>query len=180
MPRCCQRREAPLLLLTPNIDIRPTVYHVTESEPVVTAHAVQITILTARNGSVKRVWLVSWCFEPSQPQRIPSGLNTNFTLSPSHSFHKSSYHTLAQVISCCLFVVVGFFAYLYSAGTQHGNLHPAGRPISFCGPTQEPVLATANTGKKSRFWEKHVDEWTGKVEIRKKSLAVSVACMVIY
>ena len=54
--------------------------------------------------------LVSWCFEPSQLQRITSGL--------SHSFHKSSFHK-----SC--FVVV-FLAYLYSAGTQHGNLHPAG------------------------------------------------------
>ena len=29
-----------------------------------------------------------------------------------------------------------FLAYLYSAGTQHGNLHPAGWPILFCGPTQ--------------------------------------------
>ena len=28
--------------------------------------------------------LVRWCFEPSQPQRITSGLNTNFTLSPSY------------------------------------------------------------------------------------------------
>ena len=36
--------------------------------------------------------LVSWCFEPSQPRRITSGLNTNFTLSPSHSFYKSLYH----------------------------------------------------------------------------------------
>ena len=36
--------------------------------------------------------LVSWCFEPSQPQRITSGLNTNFTLSPSYSFHESLYH----------------------------------------------------------------------------------------
>ena len=36
--------------------------------------------------------LVSLCFEPSQPQRITSGLNTNFTLSPSYSLHKSSYH----------------------------------------------------------------------------------------
>ena len=27
--------------------------------------------------------LVSWCSEPSQPQRITSGLNKNFTLSPS-------------------------------------------------------------------------------------------------
>ena len=29
------------------------------------------------------VFLVSWCFKPSQPQRITSGLNTNFTPSPS-------------------------------------------------------------------------------------------------
>ena len=36
--------------------------------------------------------LFSWCFEPSQPQRITSGLNTNFTLSAGYSFHKSSYH----------------------------------------------------------------------------------------
>ena len=32
---------------------------------------------------------------------------------------------------------VFFGAYLYSAGTQHGNLHPAGWLILFCGPTQE-------------------------------------------
>ena len=81
--------------------------------------------------------LFSWCFEPSQPQRITSGLNKNFTLSPSYSFHKSSYHK-----SC-------FGGYLYSAGTQHGKMHPAGWPILFCRPTQEPELATANTGKKS-------------------------------
>ena len=36
--------------------------------------------------------LVRRCFEPSQPQRITSGLNTNFTLTPSYSFYKSSYH----------------------------------------------------------------------------------------
>ena len=35
--------------------------------------------------------LVSWCFEPSQPQRITSGLNTNFTLSLNYSFQKSPY-----------------------------------------------------------------------------------------
>ena len=33
-----------------------------------------------------------WCFEPRQPQRFTSGLNTSFTLSQSYSFHKSSYH----------------------------------------------------------------------------------------
>ena len=27
--------------------------------------------------------LVSWCFKPSQPQRNTSGLNTNFTITPS-------------------------------------------------------------------------------------------------
>ena len=82
--------------------------------------------------------LVGWCFKSSQPQRITSGLNTNFTLSPSHSFYKSSYH------KSCLF----FLAYLYSTGTLHGNLHPAGRPFLFCGLTQDSVLATANTGRK--------------------------------
>ena len=44
-------------------------------------------------GTRKSVsYLVSWCFGPSQPQRITTGLNTSFTLSPSHSFHKSFYH----------------------------------------------------------------------------------------
>ena len=33
--------------------------------------------------------LVSWCFEPSQPHRITSGLKTNFSLSISYSFNKS-------------------------------------------------------------------------------------------
>ena len=48
-----------------------------------------------------------------------------------------------------------FWAYLYSAGTRHGNLHPTGWPILSCGPTLEPVLATANTRKnRERFWKK--------------------------
>ena len=33
--------------------------------------------------NMKVCLFVSWCFEPSQPQRITSGLNSNFTLSPS-------------------------------------------------------------------------------------------------
>ena len=32
--------------------------------------------------------LVSWCFQPSQPQRITSGLKTNFTLSPCYLLNK--------------------------------------------------------------------------------------------
>ena len=110
--------------------------------------------------------LVSWCFEPSQTQRITPGLNTNFSLSPSYSFHKSLYHksffpqTTAQSLSAiseCKTKKTNtcFGAYLYSASTQHGNLQPAGWPILFCGLTQKLVLATANTGKtQRRFWKK--------------------------
>ena len=32
--------------------------------------------------------LVSWFFEPSQPQMITSGLRTKFSLSPSYSLNK--------------------------------------------------------------------------------------------
>ena len=43
------------------------------------------------------------------------------------------------------------------------------------------VLATANTGKMRISFGKDAGEWTGRVEIsKKKSLAVSVACMAIY
>ena len=93
--------------------------------------------------------LVSWCIEPSHPQRITSELNTNFSLSPSYSFYKSLYHkffffsnnssnsirnfgtqnqktkrnkttTTTKNNKTC------FGTCLYSVGTQHGNLHPAG------------------------------------------------------
>ena len=93
---------------------------------------------------IERFSLVSWCFEPSQLQRITSGLNSNFSLSPSHSFHKSIHHksflSLSLSLSLSLFnhssksihnfgtqnQKKSFGAYLYSRSTQHGNLHPAG------------------------------------------------------
>ena len=37
--------------------------------------------------------LVSWCFEPSQQQRIISGLKANFNLSPSHCAYESLNQT---------------------------------------------------------------------------------------
>ena len=56
----------------------------------------------------------------------------------------------------------------------------------FCRPSQKPVLATANTGKTPEkfffvvfFWGGDAVEWTGRVEISRKSLAVSTACMAI-
>ena len=78
---------------------------------------------------------VSWCLQPSQPQRITSGLNTTL----SHSFHKSC-----------------FWAYIfYPTGTPHRNLHPAGWPILFCGPTQEPRASNSQHRRnRERFWKK--------------------------
>ena len=73
-------------------------------------------------------------------------------------------------------------AYFYSAVTQHGNLHPAGWPILFCGPIQEPCVSHSQHRKNRERFEKNVGEWTGSVEISKeeKSLAVSVPCIAIY
>ena len=88
-----------------------------------------------KNKNENKSQLVSWWFEPSQPQRITSGPNTNFILSHIYSFHKPWYQKWC------------FLAYLYSAGTQHGTLHPAGWPILFCGPTQEQKY-------REMFWKK--------------------------
>ena len=64
-----------------------------------------------------------------------------------------------------------FLAFLYSAGTQHGNLHPIGWPILFCGPTQELLLATANTRKKNQErFGKNAGKWTGSVELSTKEI----------
>ena len=47
-----------------------------------------------RNTAFERTWtqkkseLDSWCFEPSQSQRITSGLKTNFSLCPSYLLNK--------------------------------------------------------------------------------------------
>ena len=97
------------------------------------------------------VIVVIWCFEPSQLQRVTSGLKANFNLSqglfilqviiPQISFFSSHNSNSIQNFgmqtqkdnSTC------FGVCLYSVGTQHRNLHPARWPILFYGPTQEPV-----------------------------------------
>ena len=114
-------------------------------------------------------YLIIRCFEPSQPQRITSGLNTNFTLSPSYSFDKSSYHK-----SCS-------WAYLNSAGTQHENLHPAGWPILLYGLTQEPCVSHSQHRKnRERFWNKNAGERTGSAEISKEEIPGSKPSMYGY
>ena len=75
----------------------------------------------------------SWCFEPSQPQRnfiSTSKLHVSRDITPQSCFLSPS---------------------LYSARTQHGNLHPAKWPTLFCWSTKEPVLAAANTNSKLLF-----------------------------
>ena len=73
---------------------------------------------------------VTWCFEPSQLQRITSGMNTNCALSPSYSFHKSIY--LPRALNTGTRLRQGDL--LFSAGLHRNH-----------------VLATANTGKN---WER--------------------------
>ena len=157
--------------------------------------------------------LVSWCFEPSQPQRIISGLKTNFDLSPSYSIHESlsneslfltpqlsfkyntrkstqhpSYFTehnnlsrnvkiISTILKCqpsktIAHILEPFYTpRAHSTGICITCLWRQKRwPIIFRGPTQEPVLASANTGKtQERLW-KNADEWTGRVKISKEEI----------
>ena len=41
--------------------------------------------------------LVSWCFAPSQPQRITSGLKTNVSPSPAHSVQKPQKRKILRI-----------------------------------------------------------------------------------
>ena len=100
-------------------------------------------------------WLLVVAFQPSQPQRITPGLNTNFN-------HLQVIHSKSHYMTSLFFLKpqLEFYPQFRDAkqknnNTQRRNLHPAGWNILFCWPTQEPVLATANTGKSlERFGEK--------------------------
>ena len=127
--------------------------------------------------------LVSKCFEPSQPQRITSGLNTNSSLSPSYSFHKSLYHR-SFLSNQSSYSIQNF-------GTQnqknnnmfwslfifreHSTRESASSRMTlfFCGPTQEPVLAAANPRQLGRGFGKNVGEWTRKVKLSKEEIPAS-------
>ena len=47
----------------------------------------------------------------------------------------------------------------------------------FCGPTKEPVLATVNTGKIGKGFEKNADERTRRVEISTEEIPGSKRTM---
>ena len=104
-----------------------------------------------------KVSLDSWCFEPSQPQRITSGLNTNFTLSPSHSFHKSAYHK-----SC-------FFSLFIFRGQS--TLEPASSRVTcfiLRAYTGTGVSHSQQEKQIGRGFGKNAGEWTGRIEISKE------------
>ena len=89
------------------------------------------------------VRLVRWCFQPSQPQRITSGLNTNFTLSSSYSFHKSSYHK-----SC--FCLLAYFR-------GHSTREPASSRVTYFilgAYTGTGVSHSQQETLLERFWKK--------------------------
>ena len=73
-----------------------------------------------------------------------------------------------------------FSAYLYSADTQHGNLHPAGFILYAAGLQRNYALATANTGKIGKGLEKNAGEWTRRVEISKEEIPGSKRSMYGY
>ena len=74
----------------------------------------------------------------------------------------------------------------YCPGTQHGNQHQSSGPKKsrvtylFCGPTQEPILASQE--KLGKGFEKNAGEWTGRLEIssRQKPQPVGEAYMAIF
>ena len=104
----------------------------------------QTRMINIKQMTIINSQLVSRCFKPSQPQRITSGLNTNFTLSPSQSLHKSSYHKVM------VFQPI-YIPRALNTGTciQQGNLFYS------AGLHRNHVLATANAGKnRERFWRK--------------------------
>ena len=86
-------------------------------------------------------YLVSWCFEPSQPQRITSGLNSDFTLSPSYSFQKSSYYK-----SC--------FLSLFIFRGQSAREHASSRVTYFILRAYTECVSHINTGEIGRGFGK--------------------------
>ena len=113
--------------------------------------------------------LVSWCFEPSQPQRITSGLNTNFTLSPSYTFRKSSYQK-----SC-------FFGLFIFCG--HSTREPASSRVTHFilqAYTGTGVSHSQHRKKIGRGFGINAGEWTGRVEISNEEIPGSKRSMYGY
>ena len=135
--------------------------------------------------------LVRWCYEPSQPKRITSGLKTNFNLSPAYSFQKSLFHKSLLLKSQLKFSP--------RKANPEKQQHMPWSLLKFRGhSTLEPALSRATyfilqtytaTGLSHKQHGKNSGDVLEKMQVnrsegqklaRKKSLAVSVACMAIY
>ena len=127
-----------------------------------------------------------WCFKSSQPQK-------NKQTKKQHQGWKQTSIYLQVIYSTSHYTTRLFFTKLNSDSiisfrtqtqkTIHmfwimsifrGNSarDPASSrvTISFCQPTQEPALATANTGKIGNVLEKNEGEWTERVKIGKEQI----------
>ena len=116
--------------------------------------------------------------ECSQLTGALSLVNHKDYIRAEHKLHFISESFISQVIIPQ--VMFFFLVYLYSAGTQHGNLHPARRPILFCGPTQDQCNShSQHRRNRARFW-KNAGGWTGRVEISKEEIPDSECSMYGY
>ena len=112
--------------------------------------------------------LVSWCFETSQPQRIISGLNTDFTLSPSYSFHKSFHKS-------------NFFSLFIFR--RHSARELASNRVTYYilrAYTGTDVSHSQHRKKNGRGFGKNAGEWTGRLEISKEEILGGKRSMYVY
>ena len=141
--RIAESKRRQFLSMKRNIDIIANVERLPTKKKATIAEEFQIHPSIRTASMKKKDKLVSWCFEPSQPQRITSGLNTNFTLSPSYSFHKSSYHRLFL-----------FLTYYVPRALNKVICIRQGDLFYSSGLHRNHVLATANTGEIGRGFGK--------------------------
>ena len=105
--------------------------------------------------------LVSWSFEPSQQQRITSGLNTNFILSQSYSPHR--YWDRES----CFFSLFLF--------RRHSTQEPASSRVTYF-----ILWAYTGTKKLGEFWKKCRYPSTRRVELNKDEIPGSKRSMYGY
>ena len=99
-------------------------------------------------------------------------MNTNFKLSQTYSFHKSSAPSTSTI---------HIFEPIYiPREINTGTCIRQGDLFYFAGLHRNHVLATANTGKIGRGFGKNAGEWTGRVEISKEEIPGSKRSMYDY
>ena len=117
----------------------------------------------------KNQLVISWYFEPNQPQRITSELVRNFILSHSYSFHKSWYHK-SRFVS--LFIFSG------DSTPERASIRVTYLILRACtGTSALPQLTQEQLG---RSFGKNAGEWTPREEISKEEIPGSKPSMYGY